>query len=540
MPFHKKLTLLACALALLIIGGAAGAATKVDAKTAAKEPLITASFKDTPLEAALKLTFRNLPNVFVVAPEVASHRVTLKLKKTPLSKAVDLVTKAAGVTYVRQQHAWLFMAPVPSSEADTGPMISLSLIDSPVDSALRIVFRDTSYSFVLDPGACKDTRITLQLEAPFSQAVRAISAAAGLMHRREGDVWYFYAPTPTVTLNGKQVPIIGAMQVGPNGYIAAQVPEAPPKGTAAPHPLTTPGHDDLVARIGPIMRGTSGQPGGPSVSVPVFPGLTDPLVRLEVDNAPIREAVAKLTAACAADIVVYPEVPENLRVTAHVYMVPLTQFLSDLANQSHLSVSSDALGAEGKQKARYYLIPYSSLKITNQPGGVLFDKSEMPAAGYCGADLTVVDTPYAEAVAKFAAASGRDIVVDPAVPSTLRVTAHVYRLSPDALLDLLVNGAGLEMREALVTAEGAVCVPAPNRGRPANSHDRYYIVPKSELKISGLPPVEFPRFRFPPLGPCQRLEFGLPSPSEKCWERDRAHAKRAGAPPLGKALRRFI
>ncbi len=226
-----------------------------------------------------------------------------------------------------------------------------------------------------------------------------------------------------------------------------------------------------------------------AIQVYVIPPLTDPLVRLEVDNAPIREAVAKLTATCPVDVQVYPEIPQDVRVTAHVYMMPLTEFLSNLATQSHVAVTFDALDTEGRvidpkswgwgpaireepsgtmpvqrpAKERYYLIPYSSLQVRDKLRGLLVDEHAFSVQSPGGADLTVDDVSFAEAMAKLAEASGKDIVVDPAVPSTLRVTAHVYRQPPDYLMDLMTQNTGLEKRKTWVDATGAACAPGHSR-----------------------------------------------------------------------------
>ncbi len=68
--------------------------------------------------------------------------------------------------------------------------ISLDLRDAPIEDALRIIFRDTPYSFTLEPGV--SGRITLSLnDVPFSRALRAILDMNNpkLTYRKEENVY---------------------------------------------------------------------------------------------------------------------------------------------------------------------------------------------------------------------------------------------------------------------------------------------------------------------------------------------------------------
>ena len=102
----------------------------------------------------------------------------------------------------------------------------------------------------------------------------------------------------------------------------------------------------------------------------------------------------------------------------------------------------------------------------------------------------MTDATLREAVAKIIASSGADIIVHAAVPDdALQVTARVYRWPVQAILQWLINDhTGLEVREEWVTPAGVVT----SQPDIYKDHVRYYIVPKSELKVSGLPTPEVP------------------------------------------------
>ncbi len=176
MRLHKAMTLSLGLLALLMAFSLA-AATEAESKPAAPaEKVVNVDFRDVHVEHALRLIFHGTPYTFVLPPDAKGKQITLSLKPLPFSEAVAQMAKAAGLTYERKGNVWTFSAAKPEAEQT----MNVSFKEAPLAEALRILFRDTIYSFVLLPGADKGTQVTLQLqEVKFSSAVALAESSGG-------------------------------------------------------------------------------------------------------------------------------------------------------------------------------------------------------------------------------------------------------------------------------------------------------------------------------------------------------------------------
>ncbi len=101
--------------------------------------------------------------------------------------------------------------------------ITVDLRDARIDDALRIIFRDTSYSFTLEPGITGRVTLSLQ-EAPFQTALRAIlnSNNPKLTFRKEAnDVYVITQMQPQAPSPVKEVVQPASEQqvywIGPGG-----------------------------------------------------------------------------------------------------------------------------------------------------------------------------------------------------------------------------------------------------------------------------------------------------------------------------------
>ena len=106
--------------------------------------------------------------------------------------------------------------------------ITLDLRDAPLDDALRLLFRDTPYSYTLAPGVSGTVTLTLN-DVTFSQALRAILEIHDLTYRREAGNLYIITrreatlvtqgPTPVVEVPAAQQQIYW---IGPGGRYELQ------------------------------------------------------------------------------------------------------------------------------------------------------------------------------------------------------------------------------------------------------------------------------------------------------------------------------
>ena len=140
------------------------------------------------------------------------------------------------------------------------------------------------------------------------------------------------------------------------------------------------------------------------------------LVDLEVKDAPLREAMEKISQASGVAIVVDDTVSKDIKVNATIRKLPLRQILSDLVSQANLTYTVEnkpdpevVRGLEARFKAglmpqteydkelrsapqipTIYIVPKPEMKVTGAPGG---------AGAMFGLDLQGIPGLDAEALA---------------------------------------------------------------------------------------------------------------------------------------------
>ena len=199
--------------------------------------------------------------------------------------------------------------------AGPGKRISIEFKDTPVVDAIKQLIQDEPVSIAFRD-IPEDLRVTATIrDASPEEAVMLLCAAAGLEWEDVGRDGGVIRMPPSATVGGSRVPLVGAMRVGSRG------PSLPSAVLAGPQ-LTL-----------------QAPPGAPWVSPesvrPTFDG-GDKLVDLEVKEAPIREAMAKLAEASGIPIHVADPVSNELRVTAKIYQMPLGDVLSMITMQANL------------------------------------------------------------------------------------------------------------------------------------------------------------------------------------------------------------
>jgi hypothetical protein len=118
--------------------------------------------------------------------------------------------------------------------------------------------------------------------------------------------------------------------------------------------------------------------------------------------------------------------------------------------------------------------------LTQPPAGLT-----PPRSGPDLIDLEVSKMLLRDVVARFRKASGYDVVVHPAVPATIRVTARVYRVPAEWLLQTIAEQSGLRVQIETVTLKsvGPHAVTVPKR------HLRYHVVPAPQITVVGAVPA---------------------------------------------------
>jgi hypothetical protein len=245
--------------------------------------------------------------------------------------------------------------------------VTLDLRDAAAEEALRMVFRDTPFSFTLSPEVEKGRKVTLSLnEVPFTVALRAIGSAADLEITAEPDNprVYVVKPRPTVSVGGAPVPVVGAVTLGTGGAGADDRVSTSRTWSFIDATDTA----SLLAQAA-RSRGLIVPPAGPG----------EKLVDLDVKDVPMREAMAQLAKASGLEIVVHPAVSPQIKVTARAFAVPADWLLNTIVDQAHLTVVREALpeqpaaspGAEAQQflhpRYRYHIVPPPEIRVTGAP-----------------------------------------------------------------------------------------------------------------------------------------------------------------------------
>jgi ssDNA-binding Zn-finger/Zn-ribbon topoisomerase 1 len=231
-------------------------------------------------------------------------------------------------------------APLVCSAPDATPsVLQVVLKDAPVLEALNQVGK--AYGFqIIARGIPEDLRVSADIVlsglAP-QDALSAICKTAGLNPPVRFDPLnaYIISGPATATVAGSDVPIIGAVALTP-----------PPVGGAAAIPVNPSELAALTAVAAlPMAPGVAGNERMSFVG-------GDKLVDLEVKDAPIREVMAKLSAASGFSIDVAEPVSNELKITAKIYRMPIADVLSMIVGQANLTYTV-SYGVNPSVKLRY-------------------------------------------------------------------------------------------------------------------------------------------------------------------------------------------
>ena len=129
-------------------------------------------------------------------------------------------------------------------------------------------------------------------------------------------------------------------------------------------------------------------------------------------------------------------------------------------------------------KTAYSASQYPSLSGTFGSGGFGGTGGGFgaPVPGDRDIDLVVNDVPFREAMAEIAKASDFEIVVHPAVPASIRVTAKMYQVPASQLINSLVEQGHLRLQREDTASSGV----STSETKSAQPHVRYAITPQSE------------------------------------------------------------
>jgi len=248
-----------------------------------------------------------------------------------------------------------------TSGAAVTKKVSVEASDASLQDVLRLVFRGTDQSFIVDPGIDLTLqRVTLTLkEVTLEQAVRAICRLYGLEYETVDEgVWLITAGKDVVISGGRVLPLLGAVRAagGPANAEALagwnrQAMEEELRRVGAPEDIL----QELLL-IGPGRTASRLM----TAKLPEHPErVSDVLVDLSVEDATMAEVAEKLTAAVDAavklpakepedahvlEIRIHKAIPEELRITARVYRMPLSEVLEMLMQQANLTWSLERSG----------------------------------------------------------------------------------------------------------------------------------------------------------------------------------------------------
>ena len=129
-------------------------------------------------------------------------------------------------------HTWAQEAtttpPTATPPSNEEQPIELHLRDCPIDSALKALFRETPYGFVIDPGVTGRVNTLELTDQSFATALRTLlnSVTPKLTYRKEGEIYYIsQAQEPTVSPvleNTQQAAEQQVYWIGPGGRYELQ------------------------------------------------------------------------------------------------------------------------------------------------------------------------------------------------------------------------------------------------------------------------------------------------------------------------------
>jgi hypothetical protein len=184
--------------------------------------------------------------------------------------------------------------------------VSVDFEGTPLAESLRKLAGEAHVVLLLSPEVDAKARVFAHLKDvdPLA-AMKLITEAAGLVYQQSPGLVVVFNGKPSATVNGRQVPIVGAVTS------AASLDLVPPRPAAG------------MPSLGPTRP-------------PDFQG-SDKLVDFEVTQSPLREAIARLSKASGIDMKVDEAVPAALKVIARIRKMPVGEVLSLLVGQANLT-----------------------------------------------------------------------------------------------------------------------------------------------------------------------------------------------------------
>jgi type II secretory pathway component GspD/PulD (secretin) len=206
--------------------------------------------------------------------------------------------------------------------------VSLDVKETALEDALRLLFKDTPYSYVLSPeiGRLALDPLTIRLkEVDLQTAVRVICDTYDLLYEKDGSIYYFFPRSDVVTIGGRTVPLLGTLQVPYGAELGVSSSAAPGE----------------VSRTMIVTQSGQFPVGGPGPGLDLAARAQEKSIDLQLEDMPIREAMARLAQTADMEIVVHEAVPEDIRIRAKVYRVSAYRLLHEIADQAGLTVAQE-------------------------------------------------------------------------------------------------------------------------------------------------------------------------------------------------------
>ena len=302
-------------LVLLAAGGSSSAPAAEAQSTGAREEVATraqAELEVRKAELRVRYAEENLADAQTRVDVGTARREVLKAAKRELEEAQLALME----TRLRAQE-W------------ESQRVSLDVKEAALDDALRLLFKDTPYSYVLSPeiGRLALEPLTISLkQVDLQTAVRVICDTYDLLYKKDGSIYYFFPRSDVVTIGGRTVPLLGTLQVPRSGA------ELDVSSFAGPGEVS---RSMIVTNSGEFPVG------GPRPRFNLRASPRETPIDLQLENMPIRQAMAQLGKAADMEIVVHEAVPEDIRITAKVYRVSGFRLLHEIAAQAGLTVAQE-------------------------------------------------------------------------------------------------------------------------------------------------------------------------------------------------------
>lgn len=253
---------------------------------------------------------------------------------------------------------------------EEGPRFTFAFHGIDAQHALRTVFEAAGEPYAWG-GRLEDHPVTVSVtNAKLQTAVDLICRLAGLMYVRQEGVWVISERPDTVRIGGREVPVLGAIRT--EGSFADAEALAYPMRDLAQIERTLRrakiadleselGEHELREALGLPARSRGGGGGGRGLAeLPELPScVADVLVDLTVEDATMAEVAEKLTAAVDAgvelllkepgdahvlEIRAHKAIPQDLRITARIYRMPLRDVMQMLIQQTNLVCRLESVG----------------------------------------------------------------------------------------------------------------------------------------------------------------------------------------------------